>query len=161
MSAKRMVVAILGITAFSVVGMAGALAAGEGSGNSGPSLGKWEFTGKDNTGLVWSGTLSIEKLDPTRFDPKQYVSMCSLDVNSNDPSKGGRGVEAPCEWDPSTRAVSFTTGISVTHRYSAVLSSDGKSLTQGRWTESKKNGSGQSGETIVGSGNWSAKLPAR
>jgi hypothetical protein len=161
MSAKRMIVAILGITAFSIVCVTSAVAANQGSANSGPSLGKWEFTGKDNTGLVWSGTLSIEKLDPTRFDPKKYPSMCSLVVNSNDPSKGERGVEAPCEWDPSTRAVSFTTGYTVTHLYSAVLSSDGKSLTQGRWTESKKNGSGQSGETIVKSGNWSAKLPAR
>ena len=161
MSRKRMIVAILGVTAFTIACVASALAANQGSAHSGPSLGKWEFTGKDNTGLVWSGALSIEKLDPTRFDAKTYVSMCSLVVNSTDESKGERGVEGPCEWNPGTRTVSFTVGVTVTHRYSAVLSSDGKSLTQGKWTSSKKNDRGQSGETIVGSGNWSAKLPAR
>jgi hypothetical protein len=36
-------------------------AADRDSAKTGPFLGKWEFTGKDNTGLVWSGTLSIDK----------------------------------------------------------------------------------------------------
>jgi len=161
MSAKRVIVAIFGVTAMSILCVSEALAANQGSAGSGPALGKWEFIGKDNTGLVWTGTLSIQKLDPASFDPKKYHSLCSLEVESNDPSKGTRGVEAPCEWDPRTRAISFTTGYNVTHLYTAVLSSDGKSLTQGKWTESKKKDSGQSGETIVRSGNWSAKLPAR
>jgi hypothetical protein len=161
MSRKRVIVAILAIMAMTILSMTCALAANQGSASSGPSLGKWEFTGKDNAGMIWTGTLSIEKLDPTRFDPKQYHSMCSLEVQSNDPSKGLKGVEAPCEWDARTRAVSFTTGYDVTHVYTAVLSSDGKSLTQGKWTESQKNGRGQSGETIVRSGSWSAKLLAR
>lgn len=122
--------------------------------NNGPSLGKWEFTGKDNTGLVWTGTLSIEKLDANRFDVKKYFALCSLDVQSPDPSKGTRGVEAPCTYEPSTRAVSFSTGVSVTHLYTAVLSRDGKTLTGGKWTESKE-------ATVIRSGEWSAKLAAR
>jgi hypothetical protein len=44
-----------------------------------------------------------------------------------------------------------------------VLSPDGKSLTPGKWTESKKDDkkSGQAGMTVVSSGTWSAKLTAR
>jgi hypothetical protein len=129
---------------------AGAVAAGSGEG---PALGKWAFTGKDNTGLVWTGTLSVEKLDPNRFSTDKYHSMCSLEVESSDASKGTRGVEAPCRWDPGTRGVSFTTGVSTTHLYTAVLSADGKSLTQGKWTETK-DGS----KDPVRSGTWSAKL---
>ena len=142
------------LTILAILTVAAVAAFGQGSGNSGPSLGKWQFTGKDNTGLVWTGTLSIEKLDPTRFDAKRYHSMCSLEVESTDPNKGTKGVEGPCTWDPQTRAVSFTVAVMETHLYTAVLSPDGKSLLQGKWTDSKK-------ETIVSSGTWSAKLPAR
>jgi len=159
MSANR-TIAILTVVilcaAHGLVANGGAGAGQEAAANSniGPSLGKWEFTGKDNTGLVWTGTLTIEKLDPTRFDATKYYADCSLDVQSPDPSKGTRGVEAPCTYDPSTRAVSFSTGVSLTHLYTAVLSRDGKSLTGGKWTESKE-------ATVVRSGEWSAKLAAR
>jgi hypothetical protein len=167
MSAKRITVAILTVT---ILCAAHSLAATTGSGagqqpaansSSGPSLGKWEFTGKDNTGVAWTGALTIEKLDPDRFDTNKYHSMCNLDVQS---SSSGRGVGAPCRYDPSTRAVSFSTGTMASESsYTAVLSPDGKSLAGGKWTESKKDDrkSGQSGVTVVKTGDWSAKLTAR
>jgi hypothetical protein len=51
------------------------------------------FTGKDSTGVVWTGTLVIEKLDLNRFNTDKYHSMCILEVQS---ASSGRGVEAPC-----------------------------------------------------------------
>jgi hypothetical protein len=159
MSANR-IIALLGVvTLCAAYGVAANPGSGAGQeaaarSNSGPTLGKWEFTGKDNTGLDWTGTLTIEKLDPKSFNVKEYYALCGLEVQSPDPAKGIRGVEAPCSYDPSTRAVSFTTGVSVTHLYTAVLSRDGMSLTGGKWTESKE-------ATVVRSGEWSAKLAAR
>ncbi|MCX6633063.1 MAG: hypothetical protein NTW28_36165 [Candidatus Solibacter sp.] len=158
MFTNRTMVAALSITVFSachgVVANAGSGAAQQQAAKSGgPVLGKWEFTGKDNTGLAWTGTLAIEKLDTNRFDVNKYHSLCSLEVQSADPSKGTNGVEAPCSYDPGTRAVSFSTGISTIHSYTAVLSSDSRSLTLGKWTDSKK-GARQSDRT----GDWSAKL---
>ena len=167
MSAKRITVSILTVA---ILCAAHSLAANAGSGagqqpaansSSGPSLGKWEFTGKDSTGVAWTGTLTIEKLDPNNFDTNKYHSMCILEVNS---ASSGRGVEAPCMYNPSTRAVSFSTGTNRSaSSYTAVLSPDDKSLTQGKWTESKKDDqkSGQSGVTVVRAGAWSAKLTAR
>jgi methionine-rich copper-binding protein CopC len=72
-------------------------------------------------------------------------------------------VEAPGRYDPAARALSFSTGISEVTSYTAVLSPDGKSLTQGKWTKSKKDRkqSGQAGMTVVSAGTWSAKLAAR
>ena len=122
----------------------------------GPTLGKWEFTGKDNKGLAWTGTLTIEKLDPQSFDVDRFHSMCSLEMESTDPNEGGRGVSAPCTYDKATRAVAFSTGASNISAYTAVLSADGKSLIQGKWTESEK--SRQSGTKVLRSGDWSARL---
>jgi hypothetical protein len=123
--------------------------------NAGPALGKWEFTGKDSAGVAWNGTLNIEKLDPNRFDANKYHSMCSLQVQS---ATSSHGVEAPCRYDPATRTVSFSTGVSTTHSYTAVLSPDGKSL-KGKWTESK--GDRPKDMTVVKTGEWSAKLSAQ
>lgn len=109
MSTTRMIVILLSLTVVSLAFAVPAPAADQDSAKSGPYLGKWEFSGKDNTGLVWSGTLTIEKLDPGRFDPNKYHSLCSIEVQSTDPSKGTKGVEAPCEWNPGTRTVSFGT----------------------------------------------------
>jgi hypothetical protein len=41
-------------------------------------LGKWDFTGKDAAGTQWSGTLTVEKLEPNSFDPTTHtnVSAC-------------------------------------------------------------------------------------
>jgi hypothetical protein len=166
MFTNRIMIAVLSIPVFSasygVAANAGSDAGQQQAAKSsnGPALGKSEFTGKDNTGLAWTGTLAIEKLDPNRFDANKYHSMCSLEVQSADPSKGTRGVEPPWSYDPGTRAVSFSTGVSTLHSYTAVLSGDNRSLTQGKWTESKSDArkSGQSGTSAVRTGEWSAKL---
>lgn len=63
-----MIGVLLTIATVGLAPVAAAAAAGQGAGKSGPYLGKWEFKGKDNTGLVWSGTLDIQRLDPDRFD---------------------------------------------------------------------------------------------
>ena len=157
MFTNRIMIAVLSLTAFSATHGMAAQAARSGNG---PALGKWAFTGKDSTGLVWTGTLDITKLDPTRFDASKYHSLCSLEVQSTDPNKGTVGVEAPGIYDPGTRAVSFSIrGIAI-HSYTAVLSADGRSLTQGKWTESAKGPrkNGQPGATVVTTGVWSAKL---
>ena len=134
-------------------------AAAQGPAKNGPSLGKWAFTGKDNTGLVWSGTLTIERLDPARFDANKFHSLCSLEVESSDASKGSKGVEAPCEWNPATRTVTLGNTYPAANVYTAVLSDDGKALTQGKWTESKVV-RGQVGG-VVRTGQWSAQLSSR
>ena len=153
---------ILVISVFSGVTASGGAGAGEPQAvksSDGPVLGTWEFTGKDNAGLVWTGTLAIVKLDPQRFDANKYHSMCSLEVESTDPDRGTRGVEAPCSYDKPTRAVSFTIGmmgVMTVSSFTAVLSADGRSLTQGKWTRTEK--SGKSGKGAVETGDWSAKL---
>jgi hypothetical protein len=159
MSTTRITVTLLTIMAISLALVIATPAAGQGPVKSGPYLGKWEFTGKDNTGLVWSGTLSIVKLDAARFDASKYHSLCSLEVESTDPNKGTKGVEAPCEWNPGTRTVSFGNSYPATNVYTAILSADGKALTQGKWTESKIVRGEVGG--VVRSGEWAAKLSGR
>jgi hypothetical protein len=159
MSTTRMIVTLLIITTASLALVIPAPAADQGPANKGPDLGKWEFTGKGNTGLVWSGTLSIAKLDPARFDAKKYHSLCSLEVESTDASQGTKGVEAPCEWNPGTRAVSFGNTYPASNVYTAILSADGKVLTKGKWTESKIVRGEVGG--VIRTGEWTAKLPNR
>ena len=145
MSAKRIIVTILTLTM-----LCAALCL---AGDSGPAFGKWQFTGKDNAGVVWTGTLTIEKLDPNRFDTVKYQFMCVLETKS---ANSENGVSAPGRYDQAAHSLSFSTGISQITSYTAVLSADGKSLTQGKWTVTKK-----AGNTVVSSGTWSAKLAAR
>ena len=104
--------------------------------------------------MNWTGTLTIEKVDPTKWDAKRYFALCEVEERSLDPNKGTRSVQGLCEYDGRTRTVSFTFLGSKLHSFSAVLSQDGKSLTGGKWTETK-------GTTVVRSVEWSAKLPAR
>jgi len=118
--------------------------------SKGPMLGKWTFEGKDDKGIVWKGTLTVAKLDTASFDANRYYSGCILDISSND---GGKGVDAPCTWNAAGREVSFGAGSST---YTAVLSSDGKTLTQGNWTETEKDFRTRK-VTIKSTGNWSAK----
>jgi hypothetical protein len=157
MLTNRIMIAVLSLTIFSATHGVAAQAAKSGNG---PAFAKWAFTGKDNTGLVWTGTLDIAKLDPARFDATKYHSMCSLEVESTDSNKGTVGVEAPCIYDPATRALSFSIRGIALHSYTAVLSADGRSLTQGKWTESAKGPrkNGQPGATVVTTGVWSAKF---
>jgi hypothetical protein len=145
MTANRIIVAIVTLT---VLCAAICLANG-----GGPAFGKWQFNGKDNAGVVWTGTLTIEKLDPNRFDTVKYQFMCDLEAKS---ANSENGVSAPGRYDQAARSLSFSTGISQTTSYTAVLSPDGKSLTEGKWTVTKK-----AGNTVVSSGTWSAKLAAR
>lgn len=135
-----------------------AAAAGQQAVNSGPSLGKWAFTGKDNTGVDWKGTLTISKLDPDRFNAEKYHSICSLETESAATSKG---VEAPCTYDPAARAIAFSTGVETDISYTAVLSPDGKTL-KGKWTETTKPNR-RTGQTakLVQSGEWTAKFAAK
>lgn len=121
--------------------------------SNGPPLGKWEFIGKDDKGVAWTGILEILKLDMNRFDADKYHSIASLGVKSAD---AGHGVEAPCRWEPASREVSFSTGGT---SYTAILSSDGKSLTQGKWTESEKDFRTRK-VTVIRTGVWSAKFTA-
>jgi hypothetical protein len=86
-------------------------------------------------------------------------SLCSLEVQSADPSKGTKGVEEPCEWNPDTRTVTFGNTYPAINVYTATLSADRKVLTQGKWTESKMVGGEVKG--VVRTGQWSAKLSNR
>jgi hypothetical protein len=76
--------------------------------------------------------------------------MFILETESKDSSYG---LEAPCVWDPVKREVSFGTGNAV---YTAILSADGKSMTQGKWTESEKDFHTRK-VTVTNTGVWSAK----
>jgi hypothetical protein len=111
-------------------------------------VGKWDFTGRDGTGTQWRGTLTVEKLEPNSFDPAKYSNTCDLGVQS---ANSGKGVSGPCLYDPKTKTFSFAGGED-RHKYSftAALSPDGTSLTQGRWVEGAS-----------GNGNWSAARPKR
>jgi hypothetical protein len=114
-----------------------------------PSLGKWEYTSRDNSGTTWTGTLTFEKVDPTKWDAKRYFALCEIEESS--PNKGTRSRQHLCEYDGRTRTVSFKLMVATIFSYSAVLSQDSKSLTNGKWTEMK-------GTKVVSSGEWSAKL---
>jgi hypothetical protein len=158
MSTRSVIVTFLTVAALSLVIGIPAPAEDQGPAKSGPRLGTWEFTGKDTTGATWTGTLKFEKLDPVRFEAK-YHSFCILDVKSSERGQGVKGVEEPCEWNPQTRVVKFGDTYPAVSVYSAVLSDDGKSLTQGKWTESKVVRGQLAG--VVRSGQWSAKLSER
>ncbi len=119
--------------------------------SKGPILGKWTFDGKDDKGVVWTGTLTIKELDTTRFDADKYHSMFILEVESKDSSNG---IDTPCVWDPVKREVSFSTGTAAA--YTAILSANGKSLTQGKWTESEKDLRTRK-VTVTKTGVWAAK----
>ena len=115
-----------------------------------PVLGKWAFDGKDDKGVVWNGTLTIAELDTNRFDTSKYHSMCTLNAESKN---AGKGVDTPCTWDPAKREVLFE---AMRSAYSTILSSDGQSMTQGKWTETDKD-SKTSKVTVKSTGVWSAK----
>lgn len=118
---------------------------------TGPALGKWTFEGKDSKGVAWTGTLTISKQDS---GGTKYID-CSLDATT----KGGtsNGVGSECRWDPSNREVLF--GPELNARYSAILSADGKTMTQGKWTEAEKNWNTQK-VIIKKTGVWSAAYSA-
>jgi hypothetical protein len=119
--------------------------------SGGPSLGKWEFTGKDDKGVVWKGTLENKKLDTSRFDANRFYSIMDLETTGNEMQ---RGVEAPSKWDPAKGEITFATGGT---SYTALLSKDGKRLIEGKWTQGEKDfATGKI--TIKSTGVWSAKF---
>jgi len=121
---------------------------------SGPALGKWKFTGKDSLGVVWTGTLTLTKVDLNRFDPGKYHSICSIEAQSE---KGGLGVEHPATYDPSTRTLSFgKEGRMGGSTYNAVLSTNGKKLEKGKWRKSDRDFGSK--DLVVVTGDWSADL---
>ena len=154
MPTARMTVVLLAIAAASLALVVSAPAAEQGSAKDGPQLGKWEFTGKDNTGRVWSGALTIEKVDPARWDANKYHSLCRFEVQAS--AQETKDVQVLSEWNPATRTISFGKLYPAIHVYTAIVSADGKVLTQGKWMESKMVRGQVAG--VVQSGEWSAKL---
>lgn len=101
-------------------------------------LGKWNFTGQDGAGKQWSGTLTVGKLDEETLKQGQYSNACDLEVSS---ANSGKGISGPCVYDRGTRTLTFASiGDPNDYSLTAVLSADGKSLTQGRWVEKSSNG---------------------
>ena len=107
-------------------------------GGADPLLGKWEFTGTDASGAAWTGTLTIRELDPSGYgdNPPPFSHRCEFDLRSGDASKG---VDTPCLYDRQTRTLSV--GSDPPHQYTAVLSADSTTLTQGRWGADGAKGS--------------------
>ncbi len=111
------------------------------------SVGKWEVNAKDGKGVAWKGTLTIGDLDPGQFEPNpaKYNHLCDLRLES--PDGGGRGRQTPCLFNAQTRTLTFGSDSQYDRfSYSAVLSPDGRSFVQGRWTEEE-----------AGTGAWSAR----
>jgi len=123
--------------------------------SSGPAFGKWNFTAKESTGVVWTGTLTVSKLDTNRFDAGKYHSLCNIEAVS---TKGGLGVEHPAKYDPSTRTFSFgEEGNWGGSTYTAVLSANDKKLDKGKWRQSDRDFDSKK-LVVVASGDWSAEL---
>ena len=117
-------------------------------------FGKWQFAGKDKAGVAWTGTLIIEKTDPSMFDPQKVIAQGNLQLESADGS--GKSFLSPISYDPATRA--FTLGGDSDYGgavYIAVLLPDGKSLAKGAWKETEWL-SGEKKKRLVSEGEWSA-----
>ncbi len=141
---------------FLAAGVPGASRAGQpaGTGASDLGFGGWKFTGKDKAGVVWTGTLAIEKLDASMFDPQKYIAQGNLQIESAD--GGGKGANPPVQYDPATRV--FTMGAESDYGgsvYTAGLSPDGKRLTKGVWKETERM-SDEKEKRVVSEGQWSA-----
>jgi hypothetical protein len=123
--------------------------------DNGPAFGNWKYTGKDKAGVVWTGTLVIEKLDPQQFNPQKYIAVG--DIRSENPDgSSGKGLRAAIQYDPATRVVMIGEdsdyGGAV---YTAVLSPDGKTLSNGVWRETER-GSDEKEKLVTSEGEWSA-----
>ena len=121
--------------------------------NGGPPLGQWEFIGKDDKGAEWKGTLKIETLDANHIVPGiNYRGMCDFDMESEG-SKNG--VSSQFLWDPDKRELSAS--LSGIAEYTAILSADGKSLMQGKFTQWHTDHRSRK-VTVERTGTWSAKF---
>jgi hypothetical protein len=153
MSANRVVLTLLAATfLWAFPGFASEPGAGQQPqtcGESGPSLGDWQFTGTDSKGGAWTGTLKMKELDPAQFDASKYQCECDLEARTE---HSGKGVAAPCRYDPAKRVVSFSSS------WTANLSPDGRTLTRGTWSESDRDAEGK---PVVVTGKWTAKFAGR
>ncbi len=146
----------LAMPLFPAASRAGSVPDGTQAVSPGPGLGfgTWAFTGKDKAGVVWTGTLGIEKLDASQFDPQEYIAQGNLWIES----AGGdaKGANPPIRYDPATRV--FTMGAESDYGgavYTAILSPDGKRLTKGTWRETERS-SNEKEKRLVSEGEWSA-----
>jgi hypothetical protein len=117
--------------------------------NTGPALGKWTFEGKDDKGVVWTGTLIVTEMDKNQNYACNYHSWFKLEAESKDE---GYGTSGPSLWHPLKRKVSFIDG-----SYTAILSADGKKMTGGKWTESEEDFRTRK-VTVKRTGVWSAEF---
>ncbi len=124
----------------------------------GLSYGGWQFTRKDNEGVTWTGTLKIEKVDADRFNADKYNCECTIEAKG---PKSSRGVGGPCTYDPKTRTLTLGGGRTDDYSYTAVLTPDGKALTQGRYSETVDELKNDDWVKVKKSGEWSAKLASK
>ena len=141
---------------FLAAGVAGSVPAVAQAVSQRPGLGfgTWAFTGKDKTGVIWTGTLVIEKLDTSQFDPQKYVAQGNFQIENAD--GGGKAANPPIRYDPATCV--FTMGAESDYGgavYTAVLSPDGKRLTKGTWRETER-WSDEREKRVASEGEWSA-----
>jgi hypothetical protein len=102
-------------------------------------LGKWTFTAKDAKGVVWNGTLEITSLGDYSSESGKHSNMCDVSMQSGNT---GKGFGAGCLYNSLNKTLTW---LNDEYSFTAVLSPDGKSLLQGKWTEKGAAGS------------WSAK----
>lgn len=108
-----------------------------------PMLGKWNFIGKDDKGGAWKGIIDI----------KIENDEVTCDVNIQGP-KFSSGVGGSFECGPGQKNFSCSSG---DNSFTAVLSADGKNLTNGKWT-TKENDFLKFPKVI---GTWSAEFSGR
>ena len=119
-----------------------------------PAFGTWKFMGKDKTGVVWTGKLVIEKLNPEWINPQVYVAGGKIAIENADGA--GKGLDAGVAYDPVTRVITIGEdsdyGGAV---YTAVISPDWKSLTKGVWRETDRLTDDKK-KPVTSEGEWSA-----
>lgn len=108
-----------------------------------PMLGKWEFTGKDDKGAKWTGVIDI----------KIENDEVACDINIQGP-KFSQGIGGPFPCKPDQKNFTCETN---GNEFTAVLSKDGKKLSNGKWTTK--------GDDFLNfpkvTGNWTAKALGR
>jgi hypothetical protein len=108
-----------------------------------PMLGKWNFIGKDDKGGAWKGVIDI------RIENDEVT----CDVNIQGP-KFSSGVGGSFECRPGQKNFACSSGAK---SFTAVLSANGKNLTNGKWT-TEENDFLKFPKVI---GTWSAEFVGR
>ncbi len=105
-------------------------------------VGKWDFAGKDGSGAQWTGTLTVTKMDADMMGRDKFSNICDLNLSNGN---AGKGMSGPCLYEPKTKRLTYESHEGFSNfSFTAILSPDGASLSQGRWVEG-------------GTGAWSAK----